>query len=56
MAITHPEVHVLPAAMAQLTALNISVDLPYEFGGVLLAAHGAMEITPQGDTMGWGHL
>ena len=29
---------------------------PYEFGGVLLAADGAMETTPDGDTVGWGAL
>ena len=56
MAETHPEVHVLPATMAQPAAVDTRVYRPYESGGVLLAADGAMKVTPDGDTLGWGAL
>ena len=52
MAETHLEVHVLPAATAQPAAVDIRVYRPYECGGVLLAANGAMEVTPNGNTLG----
>ena len=56
MAKTHLEVHVLPAAMAQPAAVDTRVYRPYESGGVLLAADGAMETTPDSDNLGWGAL
>ena len=56
MAETHLEVHVLPAAAAQPAAVDMWVYRPYESGGVHLAADGAMEVTPEGDTLGWGAL
>ena len=52
MAQTHLKVHVLPAATAQPAAVDTRVYRPYESGGVLLAADGAMETTPDGDTVG----
>ena len=56
MAELHPEVHVLPAATAQPVAVDTRMYQPYESGGFLLAADGAMETTPDGDTLGWGAL
>ena len=56
MAETHREVHVLLAATAQPTAVDTRVYRRYESGGVLLAADGAMEVTPHGNTLGWGAL
>ena len=56
MAETHLEVHVLPAATAQPAAVDTRVYGPYHSGGVLLTADGAMEVTPNGDTLGWGAL
>ena len=56
MAETHLEVHVLPVATAQPAAVDAWVYRPYESGGVLPAADGVMETTPDGDTLGWGAL
>ena len=56
MAETHIKVHVLPVATAQPAAVDTRVYRPYESGRVLLAADGAMEVTPDGDTLGWGAL
>ena len=53
---THPQMNVLPAATAQPAAVETQVYRPYESRGVLLAADGAMEFTPDGDTLGWGAL
>ena len=50
------EVCVLPAAAAQPAAVDTQVRRPYSSGGVLLVADGAMETTPDGDTLGWGTL
>ena len=52
MADTHLEVHVLLAATAQPAAVDTRVYRPYEFGGVLLVADGAMETMLDGDTLG----
>ena len=52
MAETHLEVHVFPAVTAQPVAMDTRVHRPYESGGVLLAADGAMKVTPNGDTLG----
>ena len=53
MAETQLEVHVLLAAAAQLAAVDVWVYRPYESGGgILLAADGAMEVTPEGSTLG----
>ena len=56
MAETHLEVHVLPAATPQPATVDIRVYRTYESGGVLVAADGAIEVTPKGDTLGWGAL
>ena len=56
MAETHVHVQVLPAATVQLAAVEIPVYRPYETGGVLLAADGAMEVTPKGERLCWGAL
>ena len=56
MAKTHLEVHVLPAATAQPAAVDTPVYRRYESAGVLLAVDGAMEVTPDGATLGWGAL
>ena len=56
MAETHLEEHVLTVAMARPAAVDIRVYRPYKPLGVLLAADGAMEVTPAGDTLGWGAL
>ena len=52
MAETRLEVHVFPAVTAQPAAVDTRVRRPYESGGVILAAEGAMEVTPDGDTLG----
>ena len=56
MAEVQPEVHILPAREAQPAAVDNRVHRPYVSGGVLLAADGAMEVTPNGETLGWGAL
>ena len=56
MAETHIEVHHLPVAMAQPAAVDTRMYRPYESGGVLPAADGTMETTPDGDTLGCGAL
>ena len=48
MAETHLEVHVLPAATGKPADVDTRVYRLYESGGVLLAAYGAMETTPDG--------
>ena len=53
---THLELHVVPAAAARPAAVDTRVYRPYESGGVLLAADGAMEVTLDGNTLGWGAL
>ena len=50
------EVCVLPAAAAQPAAVDTQVRRPYSSGGVLRVADGAMETTPDGDTLGWRAL
>ena len=52
MAKTLLEVHVLTAATVQSAAVDIRVYRRYESRGVLLATDGAMEVTPDGDTLG----
>ena len=54
MAETHLEVNALPAAAAQPAAVDCHTRVyrPYESGGVLLAADGAMEVTLDGDRAG----
>ena len=52
MAETHLEVHILPAATAQPAAVDTRVYRPYKSGKVLLETDGAMETTPDGDTLG----
>ena len=52
----HLEVHVFPATTVQPAAVLTWVYRPFESGGFLLAAHGAMEVTLDGDTLGWGAL
>ena len=53
MAEAQLEVHVLPGVAAQPAAMYIQVFRPYELGGVLLAVDGAMEVIPEGETLGW---
>ena len=53
---THLEVQVLPASTAKPAAVGTRVYRPYESEGVLVAAYGAMETTPDGDTLCWGAL
>ena len=50
------EVCVLLAAMAQPAAVDARAYTPYGSGGVLLVADGAMETTPDGNTLSWGAL
>ena len=52
MAEVNLEVCGLPAPAAQPAALDTQVHRPYGSGGVLLVADGAMETTPDGDTLG----
>ena len=56
MAETHLEVHILLAATAHHAAVDTRVYRPYESGGVLLAADGAMETTRDDDSLGWRAL
>ena len=56
MAETHLEVHVLLAGTVQPTAVDTRLYRPYESAGVLLGGAGAMEATPDGDTLGSGAL
>ena len=56
MAETQLEVHVLPAVAAQPAAVAIRVFRPYESGGVLLVADGAIEVKPGGGTPELGAL
>ena len=54
MAEVKQEMHVLLAVAAQLAAVNVGVFRPYVSGGVLTAANGLMEVTPERETPGWG--
>ena len=47
---------VLPAAAAEPAAVDAQVYRLYGSGGVLLVADGALETTPDGDTLGRGAL
>ena len=52
----HVELQVLLAATGQPAAVDTKLYRLYDSGRVLLAADGAMEVTPDGDTLEWGAL